>query len=460
MVASLALAATGTNTRVSSHNTGRGGFMVEGTSPDVDAYVEGFGSAQLVAVDREGRLEAAHGDEGSLEATFSPQRGGTYRVELSAPGFQVRGGYGAAGERVGGGVLIDVQAHGAGGWGLTMQTPTRAAVVVQGVGRVYLNGKLLTGQARVFAAAHTAGAHADDSSHKQLREARAEDAELEIFATGLPTDQVPGGFVRFFFDDVRIEVNGLPAPAALTVSSVPLRNPEEAAAQASGAASVPVAPAYPPTGAALPQETLAQGTQGAGSSATPGTASTQPGSIATPAPLTSQQPPAASGISPLNASPASPGLQSPTPLNASQTGVGGSGTAGTPTTTPNALPTPTTTPGAGGANTVGTPTTPGVDSTLGTGAPGSTTTGTSPGTTPSPGVTMPGSTAPGATTVPGTTPGTTAPGTTTPGTTTPGTTAPGTTPGTTAPGSSSGSGGASPAGAPASGVGGAASGGR
>jgi hypothetical protein len=199
-----------------------GGFFSEGPQPFTDEFAQGTGSATLEVEDRIRVPGATYGDAARLTASF---RLGVdeYVVELTHVGFPPppllpESALGPPPRRpahpVGGGVLVGVRLHGASGLGWPATAPVQAAAAVWGVGRVSRNGQLLTDRALVHAAALSAGAHADDETHRTLPRGRPGDTELYVLATNLPRGLEPRGFVQFEFDDVDIRVGGAAMAAA------------------------------------------------------------------------------------------------------------------------------------------------------------------------------------------------------------------------------------------------------
>ncbi|MCP3060735.1 hypothetical protein LXT21_18275 [Myxococcus sp. K38C18041901] len=245
------------------------GFFIQGPLPFTDLAESGTGSAELTVEDRVDLAQATYGDKASFQASF--RLGNTeYRVELAQAGFppaQARSQASAAlppppRHTVGGGVLLNVPIYGDSGLGWSAMTRSHAAVAVWGVGSVWRDGRLLTDTALIHVAALDAGAFADDSTHRMLRQARAGDTELVVLAYNLPTDVERRGFVQFVFEDVAIEVAGVPVRSVAVVE-----NTGGLTVDPSRLTPVPanVAPGLPPI---LPQPTatggsgLATGTAG------------------------------------------------------------------------------------------------------------------------------------------------------------------------------------------------------
>jgi hypothetical protein len=210
---------------VSARTTSSTGFFIQGAAPLANQTERGFGSVELVVEERIAVPRATYGDSGSLNARF--RIGGVeYAVELTAVGFpppQVLTGVSGPLPRglqqpVGGGVMLNVDLHGATGLGFSTGTQVHAGAAVWGIGRVLRNGQLLTDTAIIHAAALTAGARTDDDVHGVLPLARPGDHELHVLVWNLPAATEPRGFIEFSFDDVSIDWNGVRLPA---VASLP-----------------------------------------------------------------------------------------------------------------------------------------------------------------------------------------------------------------------------------------------
>lgn len=235
------------------------GFFIPGPLPFTDLAESGTGSATLSVEDRVSLPGATYGDKGQLSASF---RLGTveYRVELTQPGFpppQARSQRIAGPlprpppHAIGGGVLLDVPLYGDSGLGWTAMTRTQAAIAVWGVGSVWRNGQLLTDSAFVHAAALSAGAYADDDTHRLLRQARFGDTELVVLVWNLPAAAEPRGFIQFVLEDVDISVDGTSVPSQAVVEN--RGNPPEdwrllQPVPPNAIVGAPLAGALPPTG--------------------------------------------------------------------------------------------------------------------------------------------------------------------------------------------------------------------
>jgi hypothetical protein len=347
------------------------GFFAQGAVPFPNFYERGLGSAELTVVDRTAAPGASYGDTARLDARF--RLGGVeYQVELTEAGFPPQQAGGAAVERqlprpwhsVEGGVILDRDLNGNSGLGWPATTRVHAAAAVWGVGRVSLNGRLITDSAVIHVAALSHGAQADDDTHLTLPQAREGDAELHVLAWNVPTSVEPRGFIQFSFDDVEISLADLPVGAVASVPNVnpggrdlsggagggtfPATGAPTPAANISGvvpgtpapgsplAAQMGVPPgAPPPGGAAEPGVALASPPPTLSSlgsfsvqpisppnfSGFAGSPLVSPGIVATPSPLGSDPtipaPPLLGSPAPLTASPAPPLLGTPAPLNSS-----------------------------------------------------------------------------------------------------------------------------------------------
>jgi hypothetical protein len=195
--------------------------------PFPNLFERGLGSADLTVQDRTGAPGAAYGDTARLDARF---RLGAleYQVELTQPGFPPQQASGATaaqqlprpGHPVEGGVILDRDLNGNSGLGWSGTTRVHAAVAVWGVGRVLLNGELITDSAVIHVAALSHGAQADDETHLTLAQAREGDTELHVLVWNLPLSAEPRGFIQFSFDDVEIELADQPVRAMAVVPNV------------------------------------------------------------------------------------------------------------------------------------------------------------------------------------------------------------------------------------------------
>ncbi|MDC0715020.1 elastin [Stigmatella sp. ncwal1] len=212
---------------VSARTLSSVGFYAQGPVPFPNIWERGIGSASLTAEDRVADPGALYGDKAHLEARF---RLGTaeYQIELTQPGFPPAQVSGAAlagplprpGHPMGGGVLVDQDVYGNSGIGWMATTRVHAAAAVWGVGRVSINGRLLTDSAIIHAAALSHGAQADDDTHVTLPQARTGDSELQILVWNLPLNVEPRGFLQISFDDVEIDFDGTMLKSVAQVPNV------------------------------------------------------------------------------------------------------------------------------------------------------------------------------------------------------------------------------------------------
>ncbi|AGC44343.1 hypothetical protein MYSTI_03027 [Myxococcus stipitatus DSM 14675] len=203
------------------------GFFIQGSLPFTDLAESGTGSAELSVEDRVPLQEATYGDKATFSSSFR-LGASEYWVELSQAGFPPVLTHSQAPSRplpsppphpVVGGVLLDVPIYGDTGLGWSAMTRSHAAVAVWGVGRVWRNGQLLTDSAFVHVAALDAGAFSDDGTHRMMRQAREGDTELVVLAWNLPPEMEPRGFVQYIFEDVAIEVGGVPVRSLAVVEN-------------------------------------------------------------------------------------------------------------------------------------------------------------------------------------------------------------------------------------------------
>ncbi|WP_434381299.1 hypothetical protein [Melittangium boletus] len=213
--------------KVTARTVGSVGFFTHGALPYADLFERGRGSADLSVQERIADPRATYGDVGRLEATFT-LGATTYRVELDQAGFPpASGGAQATAARppppaqpIAGGVVVNQELHGGAPVGFANMTRVKATAAVWGVGRLWRNGQLLTDTAIIHAAALESGAHADDDTFRVLPVARQGDTELSVLVWNIPRELEPRGFVQFDFDDVSIEVNGIPVTAVASIPTV------------------------------------------------------------------------------------------------------------------------------------------------------------------------------------------------------------------------------------------------
>ncbi|MCY1045405.1 hypothetical protein OV208_29080 [Corallococcus sp. bb12-1] len=249
-----------------------GGYFIQGPLPFSDLAERGTGQASLSVEDRVGMANATFGDKAQLSANLRIG-GADYRVELTQTGFPPAQAMARALEGplprppphlIEGGVLMGTPLYGDSGLGWRATTRAHAAMAVWGIGSVWRNGTLLTDSALVHAAALDAGTFADDDTKRILREARPGDAELVVVVWNLPAQQEPRGFLQFVFDEVAINVDGVPVPSVAVV-------PSEGELPAYLAGLTPVLPtAFPAAVAPMSPPNFAPATQGTGGSGTAG----------------------------------------------------------------------------------------------------------------------------------------------------------------------------------------------
>jgi hypothetical protein len=232
------------------------GFFAQGAVPYPNLYERGTGTVDLTVEDRTGVPGATYGDTARLDARF---RLGVleYQVELTQTGFPPPQAGGAAaarplprpGHMVEGGVILDRDLNGNSGLGWMATTRVHAAAAVWGVGRVLVNGELITDSAVIYVSALSHGAQADDETHLTLPQARQGDTELHVLVWNLPASAEPRGFIQFSFDDVEIELDDVTVKA---VAAVPNVNPggRDSLGSAVGGSmvlgGVPLTPPAPP----------------------------------------------------------------------------------------------------------------------------------------------------------------------------------------------------------------------
>ncbi|WP_244238297.1 hypothetical protein [Corallococcus terminator] len=252
-----------------------GGYFIQGPLPFSDLTERGTGQMSLSVEDRVGLANATFGDKAQLSANLRIG-GADYRVELTQTGFPPAQAMARAPEGplprppphlIEGGVLMGTPLYGDSGLGWRATTRAHAAMAVWGIGSVWRNGTLLTDSALVHAAALDAGTFADDDTKRILREARPGDAELVVLVWNLPVQQEPRGFLQFVFDEVAINVEGVPVPSVAVV-------PSEGELPAYLAGLTPVLPtAFPAAVAPVSPPNFAPATQGTGGSGTAGVTS-------------------------------------------------------------------------------------------------------------------------------------------------------------------------------------------
>lgn len=318
---------------VSASDTDGHAFWMTGLDPTADEWQPTLGSVSLEAEDRVQLPGATYGDRATVQAEVR-DGGDTWTVELTQPGFPPAPSGEPSALRSGlpfslfGGVLTNADLQGFTGLGLLRGPQVHAAAVVWGEGTVLLNGQVVTEHALIEVDALSSAGHADDQSFRTLRNAREGDAEIVVFATRLPTAQVPRGFLLFGFDDVRISIGGQAVASQRVVPSTGAEGP--------GAPSGPVNAASP-----LPMSGVGGSGSGIGApSSSAGGEFSSPGIPASPPVLnngtnvtpTPETPP------PLNAAPATPLPQTPAPANATPASPAAPATPAPATGTPATAP--------------------------------------------------------------------------------------------------------------------------
>lgn len=375
-------------TRASASDIDGRAFFMTGADPVADEWQSAIGHVSLSAEDRVQLPGATWGDQGTLHAEIR-YGGDTWTLDLTQPGFPADASGRASPVRgwvrfpISGGVLTDANLQGYTGLGLLRGPLVHAAAAIWGEGTVRLNGQLVTDHALVEADALSAGDHADDQSFRTLTTARDGDAEIVIFATNLPVDRVPRGFVLVGFDDVRISVGGQVVASQITIPSSGTQGPAEVAGS--------TGPVY------APSPILGVGGSGGAGTATNPQTVTPPGAIGgtgfSSSGIPASPPVANNGATttalpatpaPLTSTPATPLIPMPSPANATPatalpatppvTAPAGTGTTGTVTTPATGTATPgtttgvgTTSTGAAGTATTGTGTAAGTTGTTATG---------------------------------------------------------------------------------------------
>lgn len=353
----------------SVETTSERAFIAAGSDPTVDAFTDARGAAELSIQDRVRVPNATYGDEARFRAQL---RVGLdeYRISLVQVGADPRSPS-MFGHPLGGGVAVDARVFGRTGIGPPRQAPARAAFSVFGYARVVRNGLLVAERAPIQIFALATGIHADDDTHRRLREGRPRDLELVVYLPQIGSDLVPGNFLLATFEDVsiRLEGNALRADAeveveqpgivsiAPTADTLPpplfegfSQSPETSDGVPLVAAPLPgtpqplnAQPALPLTDTVDPLQTpTAPDTIaiGATQEALPLLDGVDPlnasgaaplgGNTPTPAPLNSQPAtPLLDGVQPLNAAPAliGTGVQAPLPAGAAPVPAAPSGTA-------------------------------------------------------------------------------------------------------------------------------------
>lgn len=197
----------------SAQTVGSAAFLNVGPVPITSTFQAGSGALQLVASERIGRSGATYGDVAELRASLriGPDE---IIIELIQAGFPPLASF-PEGARtaavpappyrdVNGGVRVGGWVHGSTEAGFLWGGRAPAAFSVYGVGRVSVNGQVISERAIIQAHALTSGRFSDDERHLLQPALRPGDLEVQVIATNLPRSVVPGGFVELHFDDVSI----------------------------------------------------------------------------------------------------------------------------------------------------------------------------------------------------------------------------------------------------------------
>lgn len=181
-------------------------FIATGADPTVDAFTDARGAAELTLQDRVKVPSATYGDEARFRAQL---RVGLdeYRISLTQVGADPKA-RSMFGHPLGGGVAVDTRIFGQTGIGPPRQAPARAAFAVFGYARVVRNGLLVAERAPIQIFALATGIHADDDTHRRLREGRPRDLELVVYVPHIGSDLVPGNYLLATFEDVAIRLEG------------------------------------------------------------------------------------------------------------------------------------------------------------------------------------------------------------------------------------------------------------
>ncbi len=183
-------------------------FLATGGDPTAESFVDGLGEASIHVIDRVEQQGAAHGDAATMSATV---RVGVdvWRITSQSVG-QVQG-------PVEGGVRLSLRGAPA----------AIAAFSVFGTARLEHNGRVVAEGAPMQVFALTTGIHADDDTHRRMRNARAGDLELLVLLPQLPQGVTPNGFLLVVYEDIDIEVQNHSVPSARYIPTVSPLNPED-----------------------------------------------------------------------------------------------------------------------------------------------------------------------------------------------------------------------------------------
>jgi hypothetical protein len=209
----------------SARTTSAEAFVSRGPAVGSDLHEGAFGHAELTVQEREGRRGRTRGDAATLRATV---RLGVdeFTVRLDRPGIPP-GMSGPLPFPLWGGVALEVPVLGRSGIGWRGGPASHAAIAVVGLGSVAHNGRLIAEGIWVTAFALRDGYHADDDTHRVLPQSRQGDAELLVWAQGLPEDRFPGGVLFLGFEDLELSVAGAMVSSIERVPTVELRDPDD-----------------------------------------------------------------------------------------------------------------------------------------------------------------------------------------------------------------------------------------
>ncbi len=203
-------------------------FLAIGDDPSSEMFAEGQGSASVEVTDRVDQPQAPQGDSATMSATI---RVGVdvWRVtstSVGQPSDSAAAGF-AFGFPVQGGVRVGDLVLGRTGIPFKGAAAAIAAFSLFGTARVEHNGQVVAEGAPLEVVALTTGVHADDDTHRRMRNARAGDLELLVFVPQLPRGATPNGFLLMTFEDVALDVQNHSVPSARYIPTVSPLNPED-----------------------------------------------------------------------------------------------------------------------------------------------------------------------------------------------------------------------------------------
>ncbi|MGA9521735.1 MAG: hypothetical protein WBV82_09735, partial [Myxococcaceae bacterium] len=193
-------------------------FVATGGDPTAESFVDALGQASVQVIDRVDQRDAPVGDAATMSATA---RVGVdiWRITSQSVGQPQN--------PVGGGVRVGELVFGRTGQPFRGAPAAVSAFSLLGTARVELNGRVVAEDAPLQVFALTTGVHADDDTHRRMRNARAGDLELLVLLPQLPRDVSPNGFLMLVYEDVEIEVQSHSVPSARYVPTVSPLNPED-----------------------------------------------------------------------------------------------------------------------------------------------------------------------------------------------------------------------------------------